>query len=77
MMPLKAYVAKAWAWLTGGIAVALEDFEFDVYYTVARKHPFGRITCDPYWPYRVGHCCVLLDDGTIKQSNYVKRWARI
>jgi hypothetical protein len=67
---------RIWAKLTGGMPVILRDMDGDTYKSIARRDPWGDISAPTYWFTNVGRN-VLLDDGTVRQPNYVKEWVRL
>lgn len=59
---------------SGGIVVILEDFQGELYRTVARKTPSGRLSAPVHFMTNVGSV-YLEDDGSVKNS-YVRSWTK-
>lgn len=56
-----------------GTSVALEDFQGESYLSVKFTTPFGRRAAYVYRFTSTGFC-ILLDDGSVFQPHYIKRW---
>lgn len=68
---------KLIAFLTGGVPVILEDFQFEEYKTIAYQTKFG-FKCHVYWLTKTGDC-KLLEDGTVDRksvSSYIHYWKK-
>ena len=57
---------------TGRMVVRTEDSDGENRYRFAWYSPFGTLVCRKIWGK-----IVLLEDGTVKQPSYVKRWIRV
>jgi hypothetical protein len=67
---------RLWAWLSGGRAVWLSDYENKLRFSIERVRPDGLREAPVYWVTGVGSC-ILLEGGKVDpscKSSYVKRW---
>lgn len=55
---------RLWCFLSGGRLVWLCDRDNEVTLAIARRDPFGRLTAERWWPFRV-RTVVLLEDGVV------------
>jgi hypothetical protein len=65
-------IRVAWAFLTGAIVVATRDFDGAVRYRIARKTPFGHLTCRA-----IMESVTLLPGGKTSGACYVHEWVQV
>jgi hypothetical protein len=67
---------KLYAKLTGGKPVLLQDWEGEIYKSIAYPNPFksGEMYAHVYWSYKVGHVCLKPDGTTYGNTCYMCEW---
>lgn len=66
-------IKRVWCFLSRGRLVWLKDYDSYITLAIARKDVWGMWNAERWWPFSVTNC-VLKDDGSVLQPNYVTLW---